>query len=232
VSNVALAPHGADLDLDGDFVAVAVKDDGAGIPEHHMRHIFEPFYTTKPVGRGTGLGLSQVYGFARQSGGAITVASRPGDGALFTLYLPRGAEVPAAPAARPEARPPLESDEGRLLLVEDDPDVGASLEALLAGAGYEVAHAVSAEAALARIEAQDFDVVLSDILLGGPLSGYDLAVRLKHDMPGLPVVLMSGYAECVSEVPLDQAVLIKPFGPDVLLPALRRARAQGARVPA
>jgi signal transduction histidine kinase len=225
-ANVALRRRSGELDLDGDFVAIAVKDSGGGVPEEHLRHIFEPFYTTKPAGRGTGLGLSQVYGFARQAGGAVTVANRKGEGALFTLYLPRGAGAEAK--AVPTAAAP-ETAVGRLLLVEDDPDVGRTVEAMLAVAGYRVVRVESAEAALAEVaEREAFDVALSDVMLGRGLSGIRLAERLRRESPELPVVLMSAYAEGLAEARADQPVLMKPFGPDELLTILARARARGA----
>ena len=222
-ANVSL-PAGRDRnpDLTGDFVTLTVRDTGIGIAEEHIGHIFEPFYTTKPTGRGTGLGLSQVYGFARQSGGAITVASRPGEGAAFTLYLPRAATEPAA-APQPGAVAPASAETGRLLLVESDPAVARTLEAMLAACGYEVAWAPDGAAALALVlaEGAEFDLLLCDLIVGGAPTGRDLAARLRRACPGLAVVLMSGDSEAVGE-----GVLSKPFGPEEALAALRAARAR------
>ena len=219
-ANVSLRPErGVASGLDGDFVSITVKDTGPGVAPEHIGHIFEPFYTTKSAGRGTGLGLSQVYGFARQSGGGVTVASRPGDGAAFTLYLPRAEHEPA-PADLPAGPPPVEP--GRLLLVEDDPEVAHAVEAMLVGGGYAVTRVADGAAALAHAEGAAFDVVLADLLADG--SGLSLAMTLRRDRPDLAVLLMTGRAPLEGEV-WSEVMLIKPFGPDQVFAALNRARA-------
>ncbi len=209
--------------LVGDFVVLSVSDTGLGIPPEHVTHVFEPFYTTKPTGKGTGLGLSQVYGFAKQSRGTATVKSKPGQGATFTLYLPRGGEAPAP--AEPEADT-AGQEEGRVLLVEDNEQVGAIASVMLEQAGYTVLWSRDGRAALeAMDQAGPFDIVLSDVALGPPMSGAELAVQLRQRQPELPVVLMTGYGEGLASVAHGAfPVLAKPFDQREMTAALRRAR--------
>ncbi|TCZ61188.1 hybrid sensor histidine kinase/response regulator [Roseicella aquatilis] len=183
----------------GAFVAISVADTGAGIAPEEIDRIFEPFYTTKPVGKGTGLGLSQVYGFAKQTGGEIEVASEPGRGATFTLYLPR-AEPPRqdgtpAGAAREQA-----AGRGRVLVVEDNAQVGEFAAQLLEDLGYEGRLAPNAAEALRLLEADAgaFDIVFSDVVMPG-MDGVELGRRLRKRWPGLPVVLTSGYSHVLAE---------------------------------
>jgi signal transduction histidine kinase/CheY-like chemotaxis protein len=226
-ANVAFRrDRGAATALEGDYVSIAVKDTGSGVPEEHLSHIFEPFYTTKPTGRGTGLGLSQVYGFAKQSGGAVTVASRPNEGAVFTLYIPRAPYERATPIQGPRRQSAKALEPGRVLLVEDDPDLARAVEGMLVGGGYAVLSAVSAVAALALLDAEaDFDAVVSDML--ADRSGAELIASLRMNRPGLAVVLMTGQAGGAAESSIE-SVLHKPFEADQLLAALARARAAAA----
>lgn len=222
--NVVLAKNRGEIGLEGEFVALTVQDSGAGIDPQHLPHIFEPFYTTKPSGKGTGLGLSQVYGFARQAGGAVTVSSPPGQGASFTLYLPR-----AAIAARPipvRSERPTDAQQGRLLLVEDNDEVGEVTQAMLEDAGYTVTRVHGAAAALKLIEAgEPFDVVLSDIVMEGGMSGLELAPLLVARRPGLPIQLMTGYSEALARgAGCGFPVLPKPFQQAQLIGALAAAR--------
>ena len=208
-------------ELDGDFVAVSMSDNGVGIPEQHLAHVFEPFYTTKPVGRGTGLGLSQVYGFAKQSGGAVTIRSRPGEGTTVTLYLPRGHERPAAAAPRKEGR--AIKAIGRVLLVEDNAEVAEVMAAMLEALGYGVTRAPNAAAALRRLQAGEaFDVLLSDIVMPDGPSGLELAERARQLRPDLPLLLMTGYSEALANGAAHGfPVLAKPFGQEAMAAAIR-----------
>jgi signal transduction histidine kinase/ActR/RegA family two-component response regulator len=209
--------------LTGDFVALEVRDTGIGIPEEHLAKIFEPFFTTKPPGKGTGLGLSQVYGFSKQSGGGLTVASQIGRGSTFTIYLPRAATVPAKRAAVGES--PDEADDGRILLVEDNREVAQVTETMLTAAGYTVTWVSNTAAALNMLEQEQFDAVLSDIVIEGGLSGLDLADRLRERWPDLPLVLMTGYSEALATgSSRGLRVLSKPFGEAELVGALKSAR--------
>jgi signal transduction histidine kinase/ActR/RegA family two-component response regulator len=209
--------------LKGDFVAISVADTGAGISTSDLPHIFEPFFTTKPPGQGTGLGLSQVYGFAKQSGGAVTVASIVGEGTTFTIYLPRAHETVSAPLNTvAEPRP---GGVGRILLVEDNPDVAQAVEEMLEAAGYTVVRVASAAEALTHIERYGpFHCVVSDIVMPGEMSGIELEARLREGYPKLPVILMTGYSEALARgKALGRIVLSKPFTEAELLGALKRA---------
>ncbi len=222
--NVSLTKGRGDLGLEGDFVALTVQDSGSGIDPQHLPRIFEPFYTTKPSGKGTGLGLSQVYGFARQAGGTVTVSSPPGQGAAFTLYLPRATQVEAPRVVPREER--AAPQDGRLLLVEDNAEVGAVTEAMLADAGYVVTRVDGATQALALVDAgTPFDVVLSDIVMEGGMSGLELAPLLAERRPGLPILLMTGYSEALARgAGCGFPVLPKPFHQTQLVAALAAAR--------
>lgn len=186
----------------GAFVTVAVADTGTGIGPDLIGKVFEPFYTTKEVGKGTGLGLSQVYGFAKQSGGEVVVESILGQGTTFILYLRR---VEIGPAATQDAVS-RESEHpgpnfGRILIVEDNGQVGDVAVQLLVDLGYMTTLALDANSALALIEADPtaFDLVFSDVIMPGTLTGVDLAVELGRRWPELPVVLTTGYANVLAE---------------------------------
>jgi PAS domain S-box-containing protein len=204
--------------VEGPFVAVSITDTGAGIPATQLEQIFEPFYTTKNVGEGTGLGLSQVFGFAKQSGGEIAVASEIGKGTTFTLYLPRVTAEAKNSAAHspPEA---LEDGHGTcVLVVEDNVDVGTFATQALAELGYVTVLACSPLDALAELErdASRFDVVFSDVVMPG-MSGIDLAGRIREQYPDLPVVLTSGYSHVLAENGSDGFELLhKPYSLDQL----------------
>jgi len=222
-----------DAGLEGEFVALTVQDSGSGIAEEHLGHVFEPFYTTKPPGQGTGLGLSQVYGFARQSGGAVTVTTELGRGSTFTLYLPRARE-PVVPVARRDEAP-LASEQGRVLLVEDNPEVGQVTEAMLSSIGYAVTRANSGPEALHLLDRPnaEFDIVLSDIVMEGGMSGLDLAPRIQERRPGMPIVLMTGYSDALRRgSQFGLPVLSKPFRLADVAAALSKTRAAALKEPA
>ncbi|WP_296166870.1 PAS domain S-box protein [uncultured Brevundimonas sp.] len=177
----------------GQYVCVSVSDNGAGMDADVMARVFEPFFTTKAVGKGTGLGLSQVYGFARQSGGAVRIRSKPGRGTQIKLYLPPLAEGMAI--AVPETIAVATSVANRrLLLVEDDASVAAVALELLQDTGFEVRTAETAPQALDMLAGEAFDVMLSDIVMPGGMTGIELAQRVTRDYPAMKVVLTSGYA--------------------------------------
>ena len=212
------------LDLKvGDYVCVTVSDNGAGMDEATLARVFEPFFTTKSVGKGTGLGLSQVYGFARQSGGAASVTSVLGRGTEIRLYLP-----PLDPAdiivddddrARSGALP----GGRRLLLVEDDVNVSAIAVELLTGLGLEVEAVESGPAALLVLAERQFDVMLSDVVMPGGMTGIELARICAERHPDLPILLTSGYAgEDVDEALADAPwpFLRKPYSSEQLSEAL------------
>ncbi|HZB55679.1 MAG TPA: MASE4 domain-containing protein [Reyranella sp.] len=209
------APDG----LGGAFVVIAVSDSGQGMRPDVLSRAFDPFFTTKAVGKGTGLGLSQVHGFCRQSGGTVTIDSTPGSGTVVTLYLPRSRD----------SRPIVHDDEtspgaaaGKVLLVEDNVDVAEVSQAMLEQIGYTVRLAADARQALVLFEAEEFDLVVSDIVMPGGMNGIELAEELRHRSPRLPIVLVSGYAASASAAPEQFPVLRKPFRMEQLAQAIAR----------
>ncbi|MFJ4443561.1 ATP-binding protein [Pseudomonas sp. NPDC089422] len=186
----------------GTFAAIAVSDSGIGIAPELLERIFDPFFTTKAPGEGTGLGLSQVFGFAKQSGGDVKVSSVQGQGTTFTLYLP---QEPAPPAGQPQDGPCAgdtqpAGERRRILVVEDNPDVGSFTAQFLEDQGYRISWASSAEDALAQLNGPsgDFDAVFSDVVMPG-MGGLALARELRRQRPQLPVILTSGYSEAIAE---------------------------------
>jgi signal transduction histidine kinase/ActR/RegA family two-component response regulator len=226
-------PAGLADGLRGEFVAVEVTDTGTGMAPDVMVRVFEPFFTTKPLGHGTGLGLAQVYGFARQSGGTVRIASRPGEGTVVTLLLPRGGEM--APGARVEpAAVEAPSGEGlSVLLVEDDANVALLLTESVEALGHRVTYAAGAEAALAALESgQRIDAVVTDVMMPGGMGGVDLAQTIRARRPALPVILVTGYGERLEEVQaVGLPVLRKPFRVEELDALLRSEAELSAGVP-
>lgn len=211
--------------LSGTGVLIALSDDGAGMDESVARHAFEPFFSTKAPGQGTGLGLSQVQAFCEQAGGHARLGSTPGLGTTVSLLLP--AARPAGPVGAPW--PGQRSDDQRLqgtrlLLVEDNEDLAAVTAALLASYGCQVLQARSAAQALGLVERERPDVVLSDVVMPGEMDGLDLAHRLQQRFPQLPVVLISGYSSALA-TGQPFTVLRKPCPPDIMVAALADAMA-------
>ena len=209
----------------GDFVAVAISDTGAGIAEGDMERIFEPFYTTKGVGHGTGLGLSQVFGFARQSGGDVAVESEVGRGTTFTLYLPRVPDPMPSAAAKAEPEPLVDGHGTCVLLVEDNVDVGAFATQSLAELGYATVWAQTADQALAELarDAGRFDIVFSDVVMPG-MNGIDLGHEIRRRHHDLPVVLTSGYSHVLARNgTYGFELLHKPYSVEELSRILRKA---------
>ena len=209
-----------------DQVCLRITDTGAGMSEAVASRVFEPFFTTKEVGRGTGLGLSQVYGFVRASGGDVSVVSREGEGTTFTLCLPRS-EKPAteAEAARPAAAgdgPGARKFSGRLLLVEDDDAVAAGVGHMLDDLGYSHVRAVNAADALATLDRDPrFDMVFSDMVMPGEMDGLRLAQEVRRRMPDTPVLLTTGFSEAASAATGEAFRLLpKPYGIESLSEAL------------
>jgi two-component system, NtrC family, sensor kinase len=184
-------PHG--------YVAVAVEDSGIGISQELIGRIFEPFFTTKQVGQGTGLGLSQVFGFAKQSGGEVAVASEVGKGSTFTLYLPRAAND-GQPLQLTSADAPVDGRGMSVLVVEDNADVGKSAADALAELGYTATLVDNATHALEELgcDAGRFDVVFTDIMMPG-MTGIELAQEIRRRQLDLPIVLTSGYSQVLSQ---------------------------------
>jgi PAS domain S-box-containing protein len=210
----------------GNFVAIAIADTGTGIASDHIEAIFEPFFTTKEVGKGTGLGLSQAFGFAKQSGGDIAVESPPGQGATFTIYLPQAAmPAKAAEDAAAAGEPAARGRGYRVLVVEDNDDVGQFSTELLEDLGYTVRRVDNADAALAILAEDEFaaDLVFSDVIMPG-MNGVELAGVIRDRYPGLPVVLTSGYSNVLAENAHRGFELIqKPYSVESLSRILRKA---------
>jgi len=215
----ALRGHAASR---GDFVTVAVVDGGGGISEEDLARIFEPFFTTKEVGRGTGLGLSQVYGFAKQSGGDVAVESLLGQGSTFTLYLPRTRRAETSASA---GHAPVRSrHEGRVLVVEDNAAIGEFATQLLQDLGYRTELAANAVEALARLEeGATFDIVFSDVVMPG-VGGVELGRIVKARWPEMQVVLTSGYSHVLAtDAHHGFPLLHKPYSVEELSHILRHA---------
>ncbi len=216
----------------GAVVAVSLSDTGSGIAPADIDRIFEPFFTTKGVGQGTGLGLSQVFGFAKQSGGDIGVESEPGRGTAFTLYLPRigdGGRRP--PEGDPAIGVPVDGHGTRVLVVEDNAEVGAFAVGTLTELGYRPTLVVEAAAALAELErgAAGFDVVFSDVVMPG-MDGTTFARLVAERHPGLPVLLTSGYSHVLAQEGSSGFELLrKPYSVEVLSRALWAAAGRRAR---
>ncbi|HVI28795.1 PAS domain S-box protein [Hansschlegelia sp.] len=207
------------------FVAVSLADTGEGIAPGIISQIFEPFYTTKEIGKGTGLGLSQVFGFAKQSGGDVAVESTPGAGATFTIYLP---EVPEAAEPAPKRRldePAPVGDGRRVLIVEDNVEVGGFATQTLQDLGYVTSWAMNASEALVMLKdpGARFDVVFSDVVMPG-MNGVDLAREIRRLTPELPVVLASGYSDVLAQEGRSGFELLqKPYSVEELSRVLRLA---------
>jgi two-component system NtrC family sensor kinase len=182
------------------YVAVSVDDTGVGIPQEQIGRIFEPFFTTKEVGLGTGLGLSQVFGFAKQSGGEVMVASEVGKGSTFTLYLPRVSGQGRPQQAPAEDAAPVDGHGMSVLVVEDNIEVGTFAKDALTELGYATTLVHSAMEALAELtrNAERFDVVFTDVVMPG-MTGIDLAQEIRRRHFDLPVVLTSGYSHVLSQ---------------------------------
>ena len=204
------------------LVRIEVTDTGPGIAAESLERIFEPFFTTKEVGKGSGLGLSQVYGFVQQSGGQIAVDNAPGAGACFVLRLPRSDRE--LPEAEPERAPAGEfNGRGRLLVVEDDRDVLVVTVEMLKELGYEVTTACDAASAMSVLEnGTPVDLLLSDVVMPGGRNGVQLAESARELRPGLKVLLSSGYVgEAVSTAGVAFEIIDKPYERGVLASKLR-----------
>ncbi|SFM31431.1 PAS domain S-box protein [Methylobacterium pseudosasicola] len=208
----------------GPFARVSLSDTGTGIAEADLARIFEPFFTTKEVGRGTGLGLSQVFGFAKQSGGDVDVHSVVGEGTTFTLYLPEVEAKPGRDVDQDEEGPAPDGRGLRVLVVEDNVEVGRFATQILEDLGYRTEWTANAEEALERLrpDGNAFQVVFSDVVMPG-MGGIALAEELRRRLPWMPVVLASGYSHVLAQ---DGAhgfeLLHKPYSADQLSRVLRR----------
>jgi PAS domain S-box-containing protein len=211
-----------------EFVLLSVTDTGEGMPPEVIERAFEPFFSTKEPGRGTGLGLSTVYGFAVQSGGHAAIESTVGQGTTVSLYLPRADDAAAATVAADAAAVPLSENSEVVLVVEDNAEVRELTLQRVEGLGYVALEAESGPAAVRLIESgEHVDLVLSDIVMAGGMSGYDLAQWVGVHAPAIKVVLTTGYAaEEARHDPTESGaspILRKPYKRAELAVALRNA---------
>ncbi|HYG28685.1 MAG TPA: response regulator [Allosphingosinicella sp.] len=221
-------PGGPDLER-GDYVCVAVEDDGEGMTPEILARAIEPFFSTKPLGKGTGLGLAQVYGIAKQSGGTIRIESEPGRGTRVRILLPRASGAEPAKEAKPDRdaapaeTPPPPSIS--ILVVDDDADVRGFLEDALDELGHQVSGCDCGEAAILEVERSCPDLLLLDFAMPG-MNGADTARAIRRRCPDVPIVFVTGYAESEQlerALGRDVRVLRKPFGIDELLAVIAQA---------
>jgi CheY-like chemotaxis protein len=207
-----------------------VRDTGAGMPRNVLRRATEPFFTTKRAGSGTGLGLAQVYGIVRQSGGTLAIDSAPGKGTVVTLSLP-ACELPAAPAAA-VAEPGVEAAAAgqRILLCDDDDSVRTFVARVLDDAGYVVESVSDGRSAVQLIRSAPMSLLLVDFAMHG-MNGADVTAAARAFRPDLPVLMITGYADtdAVAEQAPGIPVLRKPFEADALLAGVRNTIAAGSK---
>jgi signal transduction histidine kinase/ActR/RegA family two-component response regulator len=210
----------------GDYVVIEVSDTGTGIVQSHLDRIFDPFFSTKEVGRGTGLGLSMVFGFAKQSGGSVDVRSEEGRGTTFRIYLPKADSRALQPPAQDQELPAQGGNE-TILCVEDDRKILDYVTMQLETLGYKVISAGNADEALAIVgQGAAFDLLFTDIVMPGSMNGRQLAETMMAGRPSLRVLFTSGYSD--GALPLQNRaghgipLLTKPYRRAELARMLRR----------
>ena len=221
---LTIATTAEECDL-GSCVRIMIRDTGLGMPQRVLERAFDPFFTTKAVGEGTGLGLSQIHGFAAQAGGRAELTSAEGEGTTVSILLPRSTKELTGVGS--EGAAPTLPEGLQVLLVEDNAQVRAFAEELLKDLGCTVASVASGEEALNQVAGSDFDLVLSDIVMPG-IGGIELADRIGQLRPGLPVVLATGYSEQAAEGQPQKPVILKPYSAADLSEAMARALTRAA----
>ena len=215
----------------GRYVRIGVEDNGEGMSPEVAAKAFEPFFTTKEMGRGTGLGLSMVYGIANRWGGNVSVSTEVGVGTTFTLLFPVSTDTPEPSVTTPTTSQPDGSHQ-TVLLVEDEEGVRRSTARILQTAGYRVLQAENGVEASRVFDSESVDILVTDLVMPGGISGKALADRLRAREPDLPVVFISGYSEeAIAEkgvFPPSTAIVKKPFLPAELLEAMAQAVAERA----
>ena len=205
--------------LVGDYVLISVSDTGTGIPEEIRDRIFEPFFTTKGFGQGTGLGLSQVFGFTKQSKGTVTVGSGVGTGTVLTLYLPAGLSA-GDQAARARVQSAM-AGRAKILVVDDDTVLAGLAAQLLEEMGHEPHVVHSGQEALEFVARhQQPDLVFADIIMPGGMSGIELARKVRTRFPECPILLTTGYSTSLGDNTSEFPLLFKPYEFDTLAPAV------------
>ena len=193
---------------DGPYLGISVTDEGTGIPDEILRRVCEPFFTTKAVGQGTGLGLAMVFGLAQQSKGRLAIDSEVGRGTRVELALPFAAQAPEHAAEAPDTAPVV-GRRARVLIVDDDPQVRHVTASFLAGFGHSTTEAGDGEAALRHLQRDRYDIVVADLAMPG-MNGIELAAEIRDRNPHLPVLILTGHADAM-QIPADLPVLPKPF---------------------
>ncbi|MCW6506822.1 response regulator [Lichenifustis flavocetrariae] len=209
--NISRVPASVQGELaQGEYVAIEVADTGIGMSQEVQARAFEPFFTTKAQGKGTGLGLAQVYGFARQSGGTVRITSAEGEGTRITLYLPRTRD--STEPAQIEGMKHVDGGGARILIVDDDSDVREVAAQMIEEVGYSVVAVSSGAEALREFGRNHFALVLTDVVMPG-MSGVELARRLREIAPHVPLLFASGYADIQTfgEELSTERVLRKPY---------------------
>ena len=216
---------------DGSGVTISVSDTGAGMRPEVLERAVEPFFTTKEIGRGTGLGLSQVVGFIDQSGGTVDISSEIDRGTRVTLVLPR-AKAQAAESPSLAEQSEYEKRGVRLLLVEDNAQVRELAHSVLAEEGHEIVEAAQADQALDILDQDDrIEFVFSDLVMPGKMDGLDLARAVRERFPQIPVVLATGYSDAAAKVLAEGFILVsKPYRPDILALTIRKVIAERSAV--
>jgi CheY-like chemotaxis protein len=215
----------------GEYVEVTVADTGIGMTPETMARAFDPFFTTKSAGAGTGLGLSQVYGFAVQSGGGVLLESKAGEGTTICLLLPRARGV-AVSRERGAALCSTIRGKATILVVEDDADVREFAVNVITGLGYDVVEAENSESAEAILHGRrDIAAVVTDVVMPGSFDGLELAERIARRSPRIPVLVTTGYATRAQDRvrAAGAALLPKPYRASALAAAVQSlARAESA----
>jgi PAS domain S-box-containing protein len=209
----------------GEYVELTVRDTGVGMDEETLRRAIDPFFTTKPVGKGTGLGLAQVYGSARQAGGTVRIESKPGRGTTVRVFFPKTDQSVERAAKERATTDHARGSTSTVLLIDDDNDLRSVVSAALASLGYHVTEAVDGPSGLRALEDSKPDVLVVDFAMPG-VNGAEVAKKARDRWPGLPVVLASGYADTMAiqdAMGEDAKLLKKPFRIDELLQAVEEA---------
>jgi signal transduction histidine kinase/ActR/RegA family two-component response regulator len=204
----------------GDYVRISIADNGTGIAPSDLARVFEPFYTTKSVGKGSGLGLAQIYGFASQSGGTASVESTPGKGTTLLMFLPRSTQQKLTVVEPKTPVPAALAAPCSVLFVEDDELVSEVVVPGLRSNGFKVITAKDAASALEAMQKHPIDVVLSDIVMPGRGDGFYLANEIRRNYPEVPIVLATGYSDALT-ASSPFRVLLKPYTINEAIAALQ-----------
>jgi len=211
------------------FIQLTVSDTGHGIPKHLLTRVVEPFYTTKPAGSGSGLGLSMVHGFVEQSGGRVLVTSKPQKGTSIHMYLPAMADINLPMPAAEHHDPNALAAEARVLIVEDDPGVCKILRLFLSDLNWDVEIATTGDEAITKLDAapNPYSLVLTDLVMPGEKQGNDVVDHVGRTMPNCAVIVMSGNPDTAIKRGLKGDVLLKPVRRADLLDAISNAMSPG-----